>query len=251
MNITRTATIAKWAAVTIICTLLLSACGTKYADKGSTLSGNQGTPQTGSQPPASQQTPPTSSAQPPANNAQQPTAKKSWTTPPPMSIDPNKTYQATVTTSKGTFKIDLFAKDAPKTVNNFVFLAKEGFYNDVIFHRIIASFMLQTGDPKGTGSGGPGYKFEDELKSPYKYEPGIVAMANAGPNTNGSQFFICSGDDSKNLNSMPNYTIFGKVSEGMDVIATIASTPVTVGPSGERSSPTEKVTIQSVAITEK
>jgi cyclophilin family peptidyl-prolyl cis-trans isomerase len=242
----RSAAIAKWSAIAVVCTLLLSACGTKYADKGSTLSGSQGTPQAGSQ-----QAPAAgSSTQQPANNAQ-PAAKKSWTAPPEMKIDTNKTYQAAVTTSKGSFKIDLFAKDAPKTVNNFVFLAKEGFYNDVIFHRIISSFMLQTGDPQGTGRGGPGYKFEDELKSTYKYEPGIVAMANAGPNTNGSQFFICSGEDSRNLNSMPNFTIFGKVSEGMDVIKAIAATPVAVGPSGEESSPKEKVSITSVTISEK
>ncbi|MFE5317325.1 peptidylprolyl isomerase [Paenibacillus sp. NPDC056579] len=225
---------AKWTAVAVVCTLLLSACGTKPAENSNAAGG--------SQPPASQQTPaPTSSPQ----------AKKSWSAPPEMKIDQNKTYQATVTTSKGTFKIDLFAKDAPKTVNNFVFLAKEGFYNNVVFHRIIQSFMVQTGDPEGTGRGGPGYKFEDELKKTYSYEPGIVAMANSGPNTNGSQFFICTGEDSKGLNRQPNYTIFGKISEGMDVVNKIAATPVSVGASGEKSSPTEKVTIQSVTITEK
>ncbi len=162
-----------------------------------------------------------------------------------MKIDPNKTYKATVTTSKGTFTIELFAKDAPKTVNNFVFLAKEGFYNDVVFHRIIQSFMVQTGDPEGTGRGGPGYKFEDELGSKHQYEPGIVAMANSGKNTNGSQFFICTGEDSKSLNTRPNYTIFGKVTEGMETVQAIAATPVEQG-----SEPTEKVVIQSVAITE-
>ncbi|MDF2962401.1 MAG: peptidylprolyl isomerase, partial [Paenibacillus sp.] len=182
MKATFAATTTKWAAVAAVCTLLLSACGANYADKGSALSGQQGSAGGATQAPSGQQT-----QQPPAQ--QQPAAKKSWSTPPEMKIDVNKTYQATVATSKGTFKIDLFAKDAPKTVNNFVFLAKEGFYKDIIFHRVISTFMVQTGDPTGTGRGGPGYKFEDELKSPHKYEPGIVAMANAGPNTNGSQFF--------------------------------------------------------------
>lgn len=184
--------------------------------------------------------------------AEQPksTEPKSWTSPPEMKIDTNKTYQAEVKTSKGTFTIELFAKDAPKTVNNFVFLAKEGFYNDVVFHRIIESFMIQTGDPTGTGAGGPGYSFEDE-KTSYKYEPGIVAMANAGANTNGSQFFICTGPDSDFLNSQPNYTIFGKVTAGMDTVKKIAATPVEADARGEVSKPTEKVTIDSIQITEK
>ncbi|WP_409346878.1 peptidylprolyl isomerase [Paenibacillus sp. MBLB4367] len=179
-----------------------------------------------------------------------PAGAKQWNKAPEMKIDKNKTYVAEVKTNKGAFKIELFAKDAPKTVNNFVFLAKEGFYDGVIFHRIIESFMIQGGDPKGTGSGGPGYKFEDELKNGHSYEPGIVAMANAGPNTNGSQFFICTGEDSKGLNKQPNYTIFGKISEGMDVVTKIAKTPVAVA-NGEASSPKEKVTIESVTITEK
>lgn len=184
--------------------------------------------------------------------AEQPksTEPKSWTSPPEMKIDTNKTYQAEIKTSKGSFTIELFAKDAPKTVNNFVFLAKEGFYNDVTFHRIIESFMIQTGDPTGTGAGGPGYSFEDE-KTSYKYEPGIVAMANAGPNTNGSQFFICTGADSEGLNSQPNYTIFGKVTDGMDTVKKIAATPVEADERGEVSKPTEKVTIDSIQITEK
>jgi cyclophilin family peptidyl-prolyl cis-trans isomerase len=222
----------KWIAVLTVLALALTACGTKYADNS---------PQQGSQPGRQAGSAP---------NAQ-PGQQKSWPSPPEMKIDPQKSYLAEVTTSKGTFKIELFAKDAPKTVNNFVFLSKEGFYNNVVFHRIIKTFMVQTGDPTGTGRGGPGYRFEDELPSPYQYEPGIVAMANAGPNTNGSQFFICTGEDSKSLNKQPKYTIFGKVVEGMDVVQAIASTPVKVGPSGEESSPTEKVTIQSIAITEK
>jgi len=177
-------------------------------------------------------------------------AAKSWTSPPEMIIDTAKTYEAEVKTSKGSFKIHLFAKDAPKTVNNFVFLSQEGFYNGVTFHRIIESFMIQTGDPTGTGAGGPGYKFEDETTN-YQYEPGIIAMANAGPNTNGSQFFICTGEDSVGLNQMPNYTIFGKVTEGMDIIKHIAATPVeTNRQTGETSKPSETVTIDSIKIKE-
>ncbi|WP_079909591.1 peptidylprolyl isomerase [Paenibacillus sp. 32352] len=234
MKASLAAKISKWASLAVVCALLLSACGTKPApDQGKTSAGQP----TASQPPATQASP-------------QPQTKKSWSSPPEMKIDQNKTYQATVTTSKGTFKIDLFAKEAPKTVNNFVFLSKEGFYNNVVFHRIIQSFMVQTGDPEGTGRGGPGYKFEDELKTSHQYEPGIVAMANAGSNTNGSQFFICTGEDSKNLNKTPNYTIFGKVSEGMDVVQQIAATPVESN-GREVSKPTEKVTIQSIDITEK
>lgn len=214
--------------------LITTGCGTKPAP-----SGTQNAPQNGSQ----------SAGQNPSNQEQ--SGKKSWSSPPEMKIDPNKSYRATVTTSKGTFTIELFAKDAPKTVNNFVFLSKEGFYNDVTFHRIIQSFMIQTGDPLGNGTGGPGYKFEDELNTPYQYEPGIVAMANSGKNTNGSQFFICTGEDSKNLNRQPNYTIFGKVIEGMDVVQKIAATPVKQGNEPSPSVPTEKVTIQSITITEK
>ena len=176
---------------------------------------------------------------------------KSWTSAPKMDIDTSKTYEAEVKTSKGSFTIELFAKDAPKTVNNFVFLSKEGFYDDVIFHRIIESFMVQTGDPTGTGAGGPGYSFEDE-KTSYKYEPGIVAMANAGPNTNGSQFFICTGEDSTSLNQQPNYTIFGKVTDGMDIVKKIAATPVETNPdTGEQSKPTETVKIESIKIKKK
>lgn len=178
------------------------------------------------------------------------TKPKSWTSPPAMQIDTKKSYEAEVTTSKGSFTIQLYAKDAPKTVNNFVFLSKQGFYDGIIFHRIIKTFMVQTGDPLGNGTGGPGYKFEDE-KTPYKYEPGIVAMANSGPNTNGSQFFICTGDDSKNLNQIPNYTIFGKVTKGMDVVQKIAETPVKQGAEATPSVPTEKVTINGIKITEK
>ena len=122
-----------------------------------------------------------------------PAAPKQWKEPPAMIIDPAKTYTATIDTPKGKIVIDLFAKEAPKTVNNFVFLTKEGFYNGLMFHRVIPDFMIQGGDPEGTGAGGPGYNFEDETDpktNPHKFAPGTLAMANRGPATNGSQFFI-------------------------------------------------------------
>ena len=173
-----------------------------------------------------------------------------YPSPPPMSIDKSKQYNAVVTTSLGTFKIKLLSSDAPVTVNNFVFLAKQGFYNGITFHRIIKDFMIQTGDPLGTGTGGPGYKFADELPNKLSYGPGIVAMANSGSNTNGSQFFICTGEQSKNLNSAPNYTIFGHVVEGMDVVQKIAAVPVGADARGELSKPANAVLIQEVTITE-
>ena len=131
-------------------------------------------------------------------------------------------------------------------MNNFVFLANQHFYDGVKFHRIIKTFMSQTGDPTGTGAGGPGYRFADEPVT-RKYLQGTLAMANAGPNTNGSQFFVMNQD----YPLPPNYTIFGRVTAGLDVVDKIANTPVVAGPSGEQSSPTKNVTIQSIAIQEK
>ena len=144
---------------------------------------------------------------------------KQWNSPPPMTIDPKKHYTATMDTSKGTIEIDLFAKDAPKTVNNFVFLAREGFYDGVTFHRVISNFMIQGGDPTGSGRGGPGYKFEDEVRTnPNKHGTGSLSMANAGPNTNGSQFFITHSPQ-PHLDG--KHTVFGKVTSGMDVVNAI------------------------------
>lgn len=133
-----------------------------------------------------------------------------------MTIDTSKKYTATLDTSKGAIVCELFAKDAPKTVNNFVFLAREGFYDGTQFHRVIADFMIQGGDPTATGTGGPGYKFEDETKSnPNKHKIGSLSMANAGPNTNGSQFFVThvvtNWLDGK-------HTVFGQVTSGQDVV---------------------------------
>jgi peptidyl-prolyl cis-trans isomerase B (cyclophilin B) len=133
-----------------------------------------------------------------------------------MSIDPKKTYSVTMETNKGRLEIALFAADAPKTVNNFVFLANAGFYDGVSFHRVISNFMIQGGDPTGTGRGGPGYRFEDEFKgNPNRHERGSLSMANAGPNTNGSQFFICHAPQ-PHLDG--RHTVFGKVTSGLDVV---------------------------------
>lgn len=144
---------------------------------------------------------------------------KQWNTPPAMQIDPTKSYKAHIETDKGTMVIELFADKTPITVNNFVFLAREGYYDNVIFHRVIADFMVQGGDPTGTGRGGPGYKFQDEFVSSLKHDKqGILSMANAGPFTNGSQFFITHGP-TPHLNG--KHTVFGQVVEGLDVFMSI------------------------------
>ncbi len=160
-----------------------------------------------------------------------------------MEIDQKKSYTALVKTSEGDISIRLLASEAPKTVNNFVFLARQGYYENVIFHRVIKGFMIQTGDPTGTGTGGPGYKFEDEPVK-RKYTKGIVAMANAGKNTNGSQFFIMHGA----MALPPNYTIFGEVTDGLDAVDSIATAPTK--PGGEGSSPQNPARIQKVEINE-
>lgn len=143
-------------------------------------------------------------------------AKMKWNSPPEMRIDINKTYRATVDTDKGLIEMELYARHAPKTVNNFVFLAQKGFYDGVSFHRVIPNFVIQGGDPTGTGRGGPGYHFEDEVKdNPLTHERGVISMANAGPNTNGSQFFITHSPQA-HLNG--KHTVFGKVVKGLDVV---------------------------------
>ncbi len=166
---------------------------------------------------------------------------KQYASAPELTIDLSTTYAAVLHTVEGDITLDLYAADAPQTVNNFVFLARDGFYDDVIFHRVISGFMIQGGDPTGTGRGGPGYKFLDEVHSKTTYDRGVLAMANAGPNTNGSQFFVCHADA-----GLPNaYTIFGKVSDGMDVVDTIAAAPT-----GAQDRPHEPVTITGIDITE-
>jgi cyclophilin family peptidyl-prolyl cis-trans isomerase len=170
-----------------------------------------------------------------------------YSAPPQMRIDPTKSYAATLETNKGEIKVEFFPEDAPQTVNNFVCLAEDGYFNNTPFHRIVRGFVIQGGDPTGTGSGGPGYKFSDEPIAS-DYERGTLAMANAGPNTNGSQFFIVLEDLRGKLPK--NYTIFGRVTEGLDVVDAIASTPTRTGRSGENSTPTEPVTLESVTISE-
>ena len=170
-------------------------------------------------------------------------ASKQWNSAPDMVIDPSKRYTATVSTSMGDLVIALDAVAAPKTVNNFVFLAREGYYDGVIFHRIIQGFMCQGGDPTGTGRGGPGYKFADELPKPRQYQIGSVAMANAGPNTNGSQFFIVSGPSGVGL--PPQYSLFGQVVRGLEVLAEMEAVNT-----DRNDRPHTDLVIQSVTVTE-
>ncbi len=144
---------------------------------------------------------------------------KQWATHPEMMIDTSKTYTATFKTDKGDFICQLYASKAPRTVNNFVFLAREGFYDNTIFHRVISNFMAQGGDPTGTGMGGPGYKFNDEFDSSLRHKgAGVLSMANAGPNTNGSQFFITHVDTPWLDNK---HSVFGQVIKGLDVLMSI------------------------------
>jgi len=168
---------------------------------------------------------------------------KQWNAQPDLMIDAAKQYRATIRTSLGDITVELFADRSPSTVNNFVFLAGEGFYDGVIFHRVINGFMIQGGDPTGTGTGGPGYRFRDELDAAkeFGYGPGILAMANAGPNTNGSQFFVMHKDNPL----PPAYSVFGRTIEGLEVVDAIANTPT--GP-GDR--PLEDVVIHGVDVTE-
>jgi cyclophilin family peptidyl-prolyl cis-trans isomerase len=173
-----------------------------------------------------------------------PAARKSWPTAPAMQIDVSKTYTATLDTSKGKIVLTLFAKDAPKTVNSFVFLARQNFYEGTVFHRVIPGFMIQGGDPTGTGRGGPGYKFDNENKnSTHGFVPGTLAMANAGPDTNGSQFFIT---DATAPLQAASYTIFGEVKQGLDIVKAIAASPTNA-----EDRPKSEIAIKSVTIEEK
>ena len=196
-------------------------------------------------------------ATPTPQQSEAPKAKQ-YSQPPPMIIDSEAQlskqagqgdrieYVARINTSLGTIKVRLLAQEAPLAVNNFVFLAREGFYDNTPFHRIIEGFMIQGGDPTGTGSGGPGYTFDDDPVT-RNYSRGTLAMANSGPNTNGSQFFIMH----KGKFDMPKeYTIFGIALEGMKVVDAIAETPVTESPTGELSKPVENVIITSIEVKE-
>jgi cyclophilin family peptidyl-prolyl cis-trans isomerase len=166
---------------------------------------------------------------------------KQYSSAPDLDIDLAASYTAVIHTSAGDIHVDLYASEAPQTVNNFVFLANDGFYDDVIFHRTIKGFMIQGGDPTGTGRGGPGYKFRDELgHAKSSYTRGTLAMANSGPNTNGSQFFIMHADY-----GLPNqYSIFGEVTAGLDVVDAIAEAPT-----GAQDRPHDPVSITGIDVT--
>jgi cyclophilin family peptidyl-prolyl cis-trans isomerase len=164
-----------------------------------------------------------------------------YKSPPEFTIDPKKSYTATIDTTAGIMRAQLFADEAPQTVNNFVFLAREKYFNNVIFHRVISGFMIQGGDPTGTGTGGPGYRFDDEPVK-RKYLRGTLAMANAGPNTNGSQFFIMHADYAL----PPNYTIFGKLLEGEAIVDTIAGAET-----GANDRPKTPTSIKAINVDEK
>ena len=157
-------------------------------------------------------------------------------------LEEGKRYGATIKTSQGDVSVELFVGESPKTANNFAFLAKEGFYDGTVIHRVVPGFVVQMGDPTGSGSGGPGYRFDDELAAARNrgYDRGTLAMANAGPNTNGSQFFICLDD----VGLPPQYAVFGEVTEGMDTVDAIAKQPRR----GEY--PTPEITVESVTLTE-
>jgi len=164
---------------------------------------------------------------------------KQYPAPPKMTIDAKKKYTATIHTTKGDIVLDLFASEAPKTVNNFVFLARDGFYNGVKFHRIIKGFMIQSGDPKGDGTGGPGYRFDDEAVT-RNYVAGTIAMANSGPNTNGSQFFITTVP-TPHLDN--RHSVFGEVVEGMEVVTKIGAVAT-----GRQDRPVKPVVMNHVTI---
>lgn len=176
------------------------------------------------------------------------TARKQYSAAPPTTIDQNKTYIATIKTNQGDIKVQLDPKNAPITVNNFVFLARDGYYNNVPFHRVMKNFMVQSGDPTGTGTGSPGYTIPDELVKG-NYQEGSIAMANTGqPNSGGAQFFICEGNGCQSLPK--TYSLFGQVTDGLDVLHKIADVPVTNSASGEKSKPTQQLTINTVEISE-
>ncbi len=181
----------------------------------------------------------------PVNNQQPPEStqmNKAQMPKPSMIIDTNKEYTATMQTSEGTIRLKLFADQTPLTVNNFVYLAQAGFYDGLIFHRVIKDFMIQGGDPNGDGTGGPGYQFEDE-QSPTKLVKGSLAMANSGPNTNGSQFFIVTADETPWLDG--KHTNFGQVIEGVDVLDKIEQVET-----GANDKPVRPISIQSIVISE-
>ena len=225
----------------ILAVLVLTACN---GEEETTSSSNVVTTTTTTTTTTSNEPEPTTAPEPTAQpDSMGENMSMQYDSPPATVIDETKTYKAVITTTLGAINVDLFTTEVPNTVNNFVFLAREGFYDNVIFHRVIPGFMIQGGDPTGTGMGGPGYRFNDEPVR-RQYDPGILAMANSGPNTNGSQFFIMHGA----VALPPNYTIFGFATAGLNVVHAIASSPT--APGGEGSRPIEPPLILSIEITE-
>ena len=225
----------------ILAVLVLTACN---GEEETTSSSNVVTTTTTTTTTTSNEPEPTAAPEPTAQpDSMGENMSMQYDSPPATVIDEAKTYKAVITTTLGAINVDLFTTEVPNTVNNFVFLAREGFYDNVIFHRVIPGFMIQGGDPTGTGMGGPGYRFNDEPVR-RQYDPGILAMANSGPNTNGSQFFIMHGA----VALPPNYTIFGFATAGLNVVHAIASSPT--APGGEGSRPIEPPLILSIEIIE-
>ncbi|HEX8100415.1 MAG TPA: peptidylprolyl isomerase [Actinomycetota bacterium] len=207
------------------------------------------TPPSNASPSSSASTTPSASASLGSNCGyvakQEPGAKKA-VKPPTFRIDVRKRYEADVATSMGSFTIELLPQDAPCTVNSFVYLARQKFFDGLTFHRIVKDFVIQGGDPEGTGRGGPGYSFNDELANDLKYEIGTVAMANSGPNTNGSQWFVVTGSQGTTLPK--NYSIFGRVVKGLDVVKKINDVPTNGGNGPDAQAPKHKVVIERVTI---
>lgn len=228
------------ALLSIICSLFVIACVPGDGAKSDSASRDANTTTIATEAETGQ----TAATPPPDSTAK----RKQWDAPPAMTIDPARTYTATIETNKGTIVAELLPKESPNAVNNFVFLARQGFYRNVPVHRVVKGFVIQSGDPTGTGGGGPGYNIEDDPVTG-SYTRGVLAMANTGaPNSGGSQFFITLADLNATLTK--TYPIFGRVTKGMDVADKIAQTPVVDGGSGEQSKPTEPVTITNIAIAE-
>jgi cyclophilin family peptidyl-prolyl cis-trans isomerase len=237
----------RWAVLVVICGLFLASCGTSNEGSNSTVE----TPTASSNTDADITSGCWTAADrgtPIQEGTDSDVAIQQWTKAPEMVIDTNKTYRATLETSAGNVEVEFFPKEAPATVNNFVCLARAGFYDETPFHRIVQGFVVQGGDPTGTGTGGPGYKFADEpISADRNYTKGTLAMANSGQNTNGSQFFICTADLTGKLGK--NYNLFGQVVGGMDIVEKLDQTPTQVR-NGEKSSPIDPVTLNKVSITE-
>jgi len=225
----------------VVIALPLTACGSKSSTNNANATSTTAAQKTGDQDVASGCWSAADRVQSSGQGGSVP--NQQWKQAPAMKLEDGKTYTATLQTNKGTIEVAFYPKDAPLAVNNFVCLAEAGYYDNTPFHRIVAGFVIQGGDPTGTGRGGPGYQFNDE-KVTKEYANGTLAMANSGPNTNGSQFFVCLG----NVGLPKNYTIFGQVTAGLDVVALIGQTATKMGSSGEKSTPLEPITLEKATI---